>query len=38
MLRFIRSNYEIMVGAWTDRLITKILPKFNLPVVNVVEE
>jgi hypothetical protein len=33
-LRFIRSNYEIMVAAWTVRLVEKVLPKYNVPVVN----
>jgi hypothetical protein len=27
-LRFIRSNYEIMLTAWSERLNAKILPKY----------
>ena len=34
VLRFNRTNYEILVALWGERLITKIMPKYNVPIVN----
>ena len=32
-LRFLRSNYEVFVSAWCDRLLTKVLPAYNEPIL-----
>ena len=37
-LRFLRANYEAMISLWTERLESKILPKYNYPIVNVIDD
>lgn len=32
-LRFLRSNYEAFISAWTERMLQKTLAEFNMPVV-----
>lgn len=37
-LRFIRSNYEIMIVAWSERLNSKVLPKYvDKPIIKVTD-
>ena len=31
----IRTNYEMMISAWADRTINKILPKYCTDVIEI---
>jgi hypothetical protein len=34
-VRMIRTNYEMMISAWSDRVINKVLPKYCTDIIEI---